>query len=73
MSFGDLIKDVTGLLSEVNKWDKNLQSEKFLKELRSINRKLLKQEKIAKRSLILGIVISSIASGVFGYILSKFL
>ena len=70
MSFGDLIKDVTGLLSEVNKWDKNLQSEKFLKELRSINRKLLKQEKIAKRSLILGIVISSIASGVFGYILS---
>ena len=73
MSFGDLIKDVTGLLSEVNKWDKNLQSEKFLKELRSINRKLLKQEKIAKRSLILGIVVSSIASGVFGYILSKFL
>ena len=73
MSFGDLIKDVTGLLSEVNKWDKNLQSEKFLKELRRINRKLLKQEKIAKKSLILGIVISSIASGVFGYILSKFL
>ena len=73
MSFGDLIKDVTGLLSEANKWDKNQQQQKFLKELRSINRKLLKQEKIAKRSLILGIVVSSIASGVFGYILSKFL
>lgn len=73
MSFGDLIKDVTGLLSEANKWDKNQHQEKLLKELRSINRKLLKQEKIAKRSLILGIVISSIASGVFGYILSAFL
>lgn len=73
MSFGDLIKDVTGLLSEANKWDKNQQQQKFLKELRSINRKLLKQEKIAKKNLILGIVISSIASGVFGYILSAFL
>lgn len=73
MSFSDLIKDVTGLLSEANKWDKNQHQQKFLKELRSINRKLLKQEKTAKRNLMSGIIISSIASGVFGYILSTFL
>jgi hypothetical protein len=68
-----VLKDVVVLLSEANKLDKNQQQQKFLKELRSINRKLLKQEKTARKHLILGIIISSVASGIIGYTLSLLL
>ena len=73
MSFNELIKDVANLLTEANKWDKNQQQKNFLKELRSINKKLQKQERIAKRNLFWVIIISSFGSGIVGYLLNEFL
>ena len=70
MGFGELIKDITTLLSEANKFDKNTQQKNFLKELRNISRKISKQEKTQRMHLILGIILSSIASGILGYVLT---
>ena len=72
MSFTDLIKSVAELIAEVNKAEENAQQKKFLSRLGRIERQIKKQEKTAKRHLIIGIIVSSIGSAVVGLFLGKF-
>ena len=72
MSFTDLIKSVAELIAEVNKAEENAQEKKFLSRLGRIERQIKKQEKTAKRHLIIGIIVSSIGSAVVGLFLGKF-
>lgn len=70
MGFGELLKDIATILTEANKFDNNKQQQYFLKELKKISNKISKQEKTQKKHLILGIIVSSIASGLLGYLLT---
>ncbi len=72
MSFTDLVKSVAELISEVNKAEENAQQKKFLSTLRRIERQIKKQEKNAKRHLVISIIVSSICSAGIGYALGKF-
>lgn len=72
MSFADIVKSVAGLIAEVNKAEENTQQKKFLSTLRRIEKQIKKQEKNAKRHLVIGIILSSIGSAVVGLFLGKF-
>ena len=72
MSFTDLVKSVAELIAEVNKAEDNAQQKKFLSTLRRIERQIKKQEKNAKRHLVISIIVSSIGSAGIGYALGKF-
>ena len=72
MSFADIVKSVAGLIAEVNKAEENAQQKKFLSTLRRIEKQIKKQEKNAKRHLVIGIIVSSIGSAGIGYALGKF-
>lgn len=72
MSFTELLKTIADLYSEVNKAQSNDQQKKFLATLRRIERQIKKQGKIAKRNFVLGVIISSIASAVLGFLLGNF-
>jgi len=72
MSFTDLVKSVAELIAEVNKSEENAQQKKFLSRLGRIERQIKKQEKNAKKHLVIGIIVSSIGSAVAGLFLGKF-
>jgi len=72
MGFTDVVKIVTELIAEVNKAEDNAQQKKFLSTLRSIERQIKKQEKTAKKHLVIGVIVSSIGSAFVGLVLGKF-
>jgi len=72
MGFTDVVKIVTELIAEVNKAEDNTQQKKFLSTLRSIERQIKKQEKTAKKHLVIGVIVSSIGSAFVGLVLGKF-
>ena len=70
MTFTEIVKTITELIVEFNKSENNVQQKQFLAALRRLEREIKKQEKTAKRHLIIGILVSSIASIVIGYCVS---
>ena len=72
MGFTDVVKIVTELIAEVNKTEENAQQKKFLSTLRRIEKQIKKQEKTAKKHLVIGVIVPSIGSAVVGLLLGKF-
>jgi len=72
MGFADILNSITALLSEVNKAEDNAQLKKFTSALRKLEKQIKKQEKTARRNLIIGIIGSLIASAIATYLIGNF-
>lgn len=72
MTFTDILNLLTALLTEVNKAEDNAQLKKFTSALRKLEREIKKQQKTARRNLIIGIIISLIGSAIATYYIGNF-
>jgi len=73
MTFTDILNSLTALLTEVNKAEDNAQLKKFTSALRKLEREIKKQEKSARRNLVIGIISSVIGSAVVTYFIGNFI
>lgn len=72
MTFTDILNSITALLAEVNKAEDNAQLKKFTSALRKLEKQIKKQEKTARRNLIIGIIDSLIGSSIATYFIGNF-
>jgi len=72
MTFTDILNSITALLAEVNKAEDSAQLKKFTSALRKLEREIKKQQKMARRNLIIGIVGSLIGSAIVTYVIGNF-
>jgi len=71
MTFTDILNSITALLAEANKAEDNAQLKKFTSALRKLEKEIKKQQKTARRNLIIGIIISLIGSAIATYFIGN--
>ena len=71
MTFTDILNSITALLAETNKAESNAQLKKFTSALRKLEREIKKQQKTARRNLIIGIIVSLIGSAIATYFIGN--
>ena len=73
MTFTDILNSITALLAETNKAESNAQLKKFTSALRKLDKEIKKQEKTARRNLVIGIISSVIGSAIVTYFIGNFI
>ena len=73
MTFTDILNSITALLAETNKAESNAQLKKFTSALRKLEKEIKKQEKMARRNLVIGIISSVIGSTIVTYFIGNFI
>jgi len=72
MAFTDILNSIAALLAEANKAEDNAQLKKFTAALRKLEKQIKKQEKTARRNLVIGIIGSLIGSAIATYFIGNF-
>ena len=72
MTFTDILNSITALLAETNKAESNAQLKKFTSALRKLEKEIKKQQKTARRNLVIGIIGSLIGSAIATYFIGNF-
>lgn len=72
MTFTDILNSITALLAEANKAENNTQQKKLASSLRKLEKEIKKQQKTARRNLIIGIISSLIGSAIATYLVGNF-
>jgi len=73
MTFTDILNSITALLAEANKAENNTQQKKLTSALRKLQKEIEKQQKMARRNLVIGIIGSLIGSAIATYVIGSFL
>jgi len=73
MTFTDILNSITALLAEANKAENNTQQKKLTSALRKLQKEIEKQQKMARRNLVIGIIGSLIGSAIVTYVIGSFL